>query len=701
MGFEPQIREIVQMRDMPDKDSRQTLMFSATFKPDIQKLASEFLVDYIWIGVGRVGSTVQNIKQNIVLSTPEASVKLQLTVEAINATTGRTLIFVQMKRTASWLCETLRNQFRIRVDDIHSDKSQMQRETSLKRFKDGQVRVLVGTDVAARGLDIPDVAHVIQYDLPHTPDEFDTFVHRVGRTGRAGHTGLATSLFVPGSDGDGNSRIAPLILRLLQETQQEIPEWFRSMAQQQRSSNNGRGNLKQKTWQNTKYGSRDQRSNYSNHRNQNQGQYQNQHNYQNNHYQQQQSYRQHSMSYHQQHQQQPRNQHYHQSYSQNSYNNSGYYDYDDYADYDNGYITDVRYSSYGVSDPQQQQQSVTYQQYQSQPLQQSSTLSSSSSSQQQQSYYQPSAQYGGYNTQSQQNYSSKSYTAQNSIPTRTSTTPSSSQQQQQQSNLSSNAQSNVASQSKSTQENASKDQSDISHNSSDESDKSNIPPAIQEQSSEIQEPARTDNRLEHTQRAKYNSGDQSYKPKTYNNSNNNTNNNSTNNNNPRNQSSNYNSDRYHGSSSSSSTSLQNQQQYQQINGSITYYPPPTSRPPVTTVPIAVGLPHHQQQQHHHHHHQQQQTIATIQQYTPNVAADYRMMYQPNWIPQSTNGAEQYGSVSYGYAQSPSGHYYEQEDGTMTAQSYMQVSSYPQQSIGDYRSGGYGKTQPYPPSSSYH
>jgi hypothetical protein len=220
MGFEPQIREIVQFRDMPGKEDRQTLMFSATFKPDIQKLASEFLVEYVWIGVGRVGSTVENIKQSIVLSTPDSNVKLQLTVDAINSVPGRTLIFVQMKRTAAWLSDVLRNEYQIRVDDIHSDKSQVQREASLRRFRDGQVRVLVGTDVAARGLDIPDVSHVIQYDLPHTPDEFDSYVHRVGRTGRAGHVGQATSLFVPGTDAGGNSRIAPLILRLLEETEQ-------------------------------------------------------------------------------------------------------------------------------------------------------------------------------------------------------------------------------------------------------------------------------------------------------------------------------------------------------------------------------------------------------------------------------------------------------------------------------------------------
>ena len=221
MGFEPQIREIVQLRDMPPKERRQTLMFSATFKPEIQTLAGEFLLDYVWIGVGRVGSTVENIKQKIVLATSDPMVKLGLVLEAINATSGRTLIFVQKKRTAAWLSEALRYESNIRVDDIHSDKTQMQREASLKRFRDGNVRVLVGTDVAARGLDIADVAHVIQFDLPLTPDEFDTFVHRMGRTGRAGHHGLATSLFVPGTEvGEGNGRIAPLILKLLEETGQ-------------------------------------------------------------------------------------------------------------------------------------------------------------------------------------------------------------------------------------------------------------------------------------------------------------------------------------------------------------------------------------------------------------------------------------------------------------------------------------------------
>ena len=252
-SFEPQIREIVQLRNMPPRDDRQTYMFSATFKPEIQKLAAEFLREYVWVGVGRVGSTVENIRQVIKLSSADVYDKLRLTLEAVHETSGQTLIFVQKKRTASWLCETLRYQHNLRVDEIHSDKSQGQREASLRRFRDGHIRILVGTDVAARGLDIVDVGHVIQFDLPFTPDEFDTYIHRMGRTGRAGHTGLATSFFVPGTiNGEGNGRVAPLIMQLLEENNQDIPDWFKEVHDKQVQT----GRKGKKSGHN-KFGSRD------------------------------------------------------------------------------------------------------------------------------------------------------------------------------------------------------------------------------------------------------------------------------------------------------------------------------------------------------------------------------------------------------------------------------------------------------------
>jgi ATP-dependent RNA helicase DDX3X len=93
----------------------------------------------------------------------------------------------------------------------------------LKNFRLGRSKVLVATDVAARGLDVPSVKHVIQYDLPISADEFDTYVHRIGRTGRAGHGGIATSLFVSGrAADDGNSKIAYKLIELLRESGQVL-----------------------------------------------------------------------------------------------------------------------------------------------------------------------------------------------------------------------------------------------------------------------------------------------------------------------------------------------------------------------------------------------------------------------------------------------------------------------------------------------
>ncbi|OEU09324.1 DEAD-domain-containing protein, partial [Fragilariopsis cylindrus CCMP1102] len=212
MGFEPQIRKLVLHSNMASNKQltgrvcRQTLLFSATFPSKIQLLAKAFLKDnYAWIGVGRIGSTTNNITQ-VMVECPnkvgDKRSKLKLVVKALKTgPTGRTLIFVQKKRTATWLKKQLNNDERftpIPAVDIHGDRSQSQREAALNSFRSGTCRVLVATDVAARGLDISGVEHVINMDLPISKDDFDSYVHRIGRTGRAGHTGLATSIYVPG-----------------------------------------------------------------------------------------------------------------------------------------------------------------------------------------------------------------------------------------------------------------------------------------------------------------------------------------------------------------------------------------------------------------------------------------------------------------------------------------------------------------------
>ena len=227
--------------------ARQTLMFSATFPPPMQKLAAEFMADYIWIGVGRVGSTVAAIEQRLVLASNNKQHKLELLGDALASTRkgARTLVFVKKKSTARWVAKQLRKsaefdgRFQLTSAEIHGDRSQSQREAALQKFRDGEVQVLVATDVAARGLDIAGVEHVVNFDLGSTPDEFDSYVHRIGRTGRAGNSGLATSFYVPGFEAKvGCGRIAGSLLKLLRESKQVVPQWFLDLPE---SRSGGRG----------------------------------------------------------------------------------------------------------------------------------------------------------------------------------------------------------------------------------------------------------------------------------------------------------------------------------------------------------------------------------------------------------------------------------------------------------------------------
>ncbi|KAH8104072.1 putative DED1-ATP-dependent RNA helicase [Cristinia sonorae] len=236
MGFEPQIRRIVQGEDMPGVQERQTLMFSATFPRDIQILARDFMKDYVFLSVGRVGSTSENITQKIeyVEDNDKRSVLLDLLVS--QGDPGLTLVFVETKRMADMLSDFLYNN-RIAATSIHGDRSQREREMALQTFRNGRTPVLVATAVAARGLDIPNVTHVINYDLP---SDIDDYVHRIGRTGRAGNTGISTAFF-----NRGNRNIVRDLLELLREANQEIPAWLETVASESTfgggSSYRGRG----------------------------------------------------------------------------------------------------------------------------------------------------------------------------------------------------------------------------------------------------------------------------------------------------------------------------------------------------------------------------------------------------------------------------------------------------------------------------
>ncbi|EDL38148.1 ATP-dependent RNA helicase DDX3Y [Mus musculus] len=235
MGFEPQIRRIVEQDTMPPKGVRHTMMFSATFPKEIQMLARDFLDEYIFLAVGRVGSTSENITQKVVWV--EELDKRSFLLDLLNATgkDSLTLVFVETKKGADSL-ENFLFQERYACTSIHGDRSQKDREEALHQFRSGRKPILVATAVAARGLDISNVKHVINFDLP---SDIEEYVHRIGRTGRVGNLGLATSFF-----NERNLNITKDLLDLLVEAKQEVPSWLESMAYEHHYKGSSRGRSK-------------------------------------------------------------------------------------------------------------------------------------------------------------------------------------------------------------------------------------------------------------------------------------------------------------------------------------------------------------------------------------------------------------------------------------------------------------------------
>jgi superfamily II DNA/RNA helicase len=226
MGFEPQIRDLVERRDMPGNTHRQTMMFSATFPKEIQVLARDFLNNYVFLAVGRVGSTSVMITQR--LEWVDENEKRSFLLDLLRTDpTALTLVFVETKRGADDLERFLQYENYPAIS-IHGDKCQVEREDALALFKTGRKPILVATAVAARGLDISNVKFVVNFDLP---TDIDEYVHRIGRTGRAGNTGEAISFF-----NDKNRNIAKDLYDLLKETQQEVPDFLIKMVDEIRST---------------------------------------------------------------------------------------------------------------------------------------------------------------------------------------------------------------------------------------------------------------------------------------------------------------------------------------------------------------------------------------------------------------------------------------------------------------------------------
>lgn len=186
LGFWPDLQKI--LKTLPQE--RHSLFFSATMPPAVAKLAESLLSDPIRVDVTPPGSTVDKIEQKLLqVDRPRKTAVLKSLLR--DPACQRALVFIRTKHGANRVAEQLA-EARISSDAIHGNKSQAARERTLSFFRAGKIKVLVATDVAARGIDVAGITHVINYDLPL---EAENYVHRIGRTGRGGNAGIAISLF--------------------------------------------------------------------------------------------------------------------------------------------------------------------------------------------------------------------------------------------------------------------------------------------------------------------------------------------------------------------------------------------------------------------------------------------------------------------------------------------------------------------------
>lgn len=187
MGFAPQLNEI--LKTVPKE--RQTLLFSATIPSTIVKIAASYMKLPVRVEVAPSGTAAEHVEQEIILINKEAK---QAQLETIlKEHLGATLVFSRTRRGANKICKSL-NASGFKATEIHADRSQGQRKAALEGFKIGRFRVLVATDIAARGIDVKNIEIVVNYDLP---DNSEDYVHRIGRTGRAGQSGKAISFATP------------------------------------------------------------------------------------------------------------------------------------------------------------------------------------------------------------------------------------------------------------------------------------------------------------------------------------------------------------------------------------------------------------------------------------------------------------------------------------------------------------------------
>jgi len=228
MGFIVPLRRIVAATPR----ERQTLMFSATMPPEIKQLAHEWLREPTYVEVAPVATPAELVEQSVHYVEPREKLnKLQEYIEATSC--SRMIVFSRTKRGADRIVKQL-SRSGIKSAALHSNKSQSVRQRTLAAFKGNRPPVLVATDIAARGLDVDAISHVVNYDLPDVPE---VYVHRIGRTGRAGATGMATS-FVGPEERDQLRQIERLMKRKL-DVAGDVPAWGQQTAEPQGDRHDG------------------------------------------------------------------------------------------------------------------------------------------------------------------------------------------------------------------------------------------------------------------------------------------------------------------------------------------------------------------------------------------------------------------------------------------------------------------------------
>merc|ERR1719427_848775 len=231
MGFEPQVRSVLQAT----REEKQTLMFSATWPEEAQDLASEFLEKFTFMNIGSVElSANKNIHQEVVVTTKDYKQENFLNDMEDRMADKKVLVFTERKATVDRLERFMRNR-RMRAMGIHGDKSQLARSNTIQRFRDGTCKVMIATDVAARGLDISNVDWVVNYDFPL---DIENYIHRIGRTGRASKKG--NSLTYMTSD---DARFAAKLIKILKQAEQEIPEELLQLQRENRAMKGAKGKL--------------------------------------------------------------------------------------------------------------------------------------------------------------------------------------------------------------------------------------------------------------------------------------------------------------------------------------------------------------------------------------------------------------------------------------------------------------------------